>query len=631
MQPQSPPIHVASPPAKPLLVFDGDCGFCRYWIERWRRETVDAIDYQPYQDPHVADRFPELPLERFARAVQLIEPDGSVSEGAHAVSRALAHAGRAAPLWCYGHVPGFASVTARIYRLIADHRSFASRLTILLWGKVPRPSTYVLTTWVFLRLMGIVYLVAFWSLGVQIRGLTGQDGILPAAQFMTAVRTWAGTQQIGLDRFRVVPTIFWLGTSDAFLEGVCLGGAVLAGLLVVGVAPAILLPMLWIGYLSLAVICRPFLWYQWDTLLLETGLLAILVAPFVWRQSVSRLSDPPRLALSLLYWLLFRLMFGSGVVKIASGDPTWRGLTAMRFHYETQPLPTPVAWYAHLLPVSFQEATTAAVLGIELVVPWLIVAPRRVRVLACAVLVGLQGTIGLTGNYTFFNLLAVALCVLLLDDTTLERLVPRFRKYSSAQLHVSAVAMHWPRLIVLLTAIVTVPVSVVGLARQLHLDLPGALVVAPIANFIGPVKSVNTYGLFAVMTTMRPEIVVEGSNDGKEWLPYEFKDKPGDVRRRPPWVAPHQPRLDWQMWFAALGDDDFQWFERFCQRLLEGSPAVLRLLAKDPFAGRPPRLVRGVLYQYHFADATTRRRQGVWWTRERVGLYSPVFSKTRSE
>ena len=625
MLPQSGLIHVASPPPKPVLVFDGDCGFCRYWIARWHRETGDAIEYQPYQDPSITARFPELSRERLTRAVQLIEPDGSVSEGAGAVFRALAHAGRGAPLWGYAHLPGVAFVSECTYRVIADHRSLASRLTLLLWGRDPRPSTYARTSWVFLRLMGIVYLVAFWSLALQIRGLSGHDGILPAAQFMTAVRTWAETQQIGLDRFRVVPTIFWLGTSDGFLEGVCIGGALLAGLLVVGVAPAIILPMLWVGYLSLAVVCRPFLWYQWDTLLLETGLLAILVAPFVWRQRLSRLVEPPRLALWLLYWLLFRLMFGSGVVKLASGDPTWRGLTALSFHYETQPLPTPVAWYAHLLPVWVQQATTAAVLGTELIVPWFVFAPRRLRVLACAVLVGLQGTIGLTGNYTFFNLLALTLCVLLLDDATLERLAPIFRRHSSS---FTAVA-HWPRLIVLLAAIITVPVSALGLARQLHLDLSGAAVLAPISNLIEPFESVNTYGLFAVMTTTRPEIVVEGSNDGTQWLAYEFKDKPGDVRRRPSWVAPHQPRLDWQMWFAALGEDDFQWFERFCQRLLEGAPAVLRLLAYDPFPGRPPRFVRGVLYQYHFADPAAHRRQGVWWTRERVGLYSPVFSRDR--
>jgi len=620
-------VLVQSPPARPLLVFDGDCGFCRYWIARWRRHTGDQVDYQPFQDPQIAARFPEIPHQHLSRSVQLIEPDGRVREGALAVLRALAHAGRGGPLWCYERLPGFAVLAEATYRIIADHRSFASRVTTLLWGKVPRPSTYTLTTWIFLKLIGVVYLIAFWSMAVQIRGLAGRDGILPAAQFMAAVRAWANTQQIGMERFRVVPTLFWLGTSDGFLQGLCIAGAVLAALLIAGFAPAVLLPMLWVGYLSLVVICRPFLWYQWDTLLLETGLLAILVAPFLWRHSLRRLATPPRLGLWLLWWLLFRLMFGSGVVKLASGDPTWRSLTALTFHFETQPLPTPVAWYAHLLPIWLQKASTAGVLGVELIAPWLIFAPRRLGLVACGFLAGLQGVVWLTGNYTFFNLLALTLCLSLVDDAVLERIAPILRKYSGGMRRSAVQVAQWPRVLLLAVAVVTVPVSVVGLMRQLRVDLPGSSVVAPLSNLIAPFESVNTYGLFAVMTTTRPEIIVEGSNDGAKWLAYEFKDKPGDVSRRPPWVAPHQPRLDWQMWFAALGDDDLQWFERFCQRLLEGSPAVLQLLAYDPFAGHPPRYVRGVLYQYHFADAAAHRQRGVWWTRERMGLYSPVFSR----
>jgi hypothetical protein len=160
--------------------------------------------------------------------------------------------------------------------------------------------------------------------------------------------------------------------------------------------------------------------------------------------------------------------------------------------------------------------------------------------------------------------------------------------------------------------------------------MPGWQFAAPLAQIVAPLRSVNTYGLFAVMTTTRPEIIVEGSNDGDRWIEYEFKYKPGDLKRRPPWVAPHQPRLDWQMWFAALGRyQDNPWFGALCARLLEGSPSVLALLARDPFAGHPPRYLRGVLYQYHFASIDEHRRDGVWWTRERLGEYSPVLSLDR--
>ena len=176
-------------------------------------------------------------------------------------------------------------------------------------------------------------------------------------------------------------------------------------------------------------------------------------------------------------------------------------------------------------------------------------------------------------------------------------------------------------------ALVTVPVSVVTLAAQLGVSLPGSAILEPLARVVEPLRSVNAYGLFAVMTTTRPEVVVEGSNDGVLWLEYEFKYQPGDLRRPPRWIAPLQPRLDWQMWFAALGQYDREpWFQSFCRRLLEGSPPVLGLLASDPFQGTPPRFVRGVLYLYHFADAATGRAQEVWWTRERLGLYSPALS-----
>ena len=619
--------RVGSPPATPVLIFDGDCGFCRYWIARWRLRTGDAVEYVPFQDPALAQRFPEVPRERCRRAVQLVQPDGRVVEGALAVFEALALSGRRLPAWTYQHVPGAAAVSERFYRFVADHRTPASRLTAFLWGPDTRPSNYALAGWLFLRLLGLAYLVAFWSLAVQTRGLIGHDGILPASEYVAAVTRWADAQHIGLDRFRLLPTLCWFGTSDRFLEGLSVGGAALAALLVVGVAPAVLLPLLWVGYLSLTVVCQDFLSYQWDTLLLETGLLAIFAAPLTRWDRLRRAVDPPPIARWLLWWLLFRLMFGSGIVKLASGDPTWHGLTALAYHYETQPIPTPVAWFAHHLPLWCQKGSTAVTLGIELVAPWFVFAPRRLRTLACALLVGLQGLIALTGNYAFFNLLTIALCLLLLDDATLERIAPVLRRYSPAERRGTLHRARWPAWALAAVAIVTVPVSIVMVTSQLGVSLPGAAIVTPLAAFVDPFRSVNRYGLFAVMTTTRPEIIVEGSDDGVTWLPYEFRYKAGDVRRGLKWVAPHQPRLDWQMWFAALGryDSEF-WFQSFCARLLEGSPPVLRLLAYDPFQGRPPRWVRGVFYQYRFAAAATRAREGVWWTRERLGLYSPALS-----
>jgi hypothetical protein len=241
------------------------------------------------------------------------------------------------------------------------------------------------------------------------------------------------------------------------------------------------------------------------------------------------------------------------------------------------------------------------------------------RALAFVPLVGLQALIALTGNYAFFNLLTAALCLFLLDDAALGG----WGGVSTGR----AVTNRVRRWLLVALAGVTVPVSAVTFAGALGIELPGAALVDPLASLIAPLRSVNAYGLFAVMTTTRPEIILEGSDDGATWLEYEFKYKAGDVRRRPPWVAPHQPRLDWQMWFAALGRfEDERWFQNLCVRLLEADGAVLKLLERDPFQGRKPRYVRAVLYRYRFSDRATGRQAGVWWVRERLGEYSPVLS-----
>jgi hypothetical protein len=481
-------------------------------------------------------------------------------------------------------------------------------------------TTYATASWVFLRLLGLVYLFAFWSLAQQIPGLIGHDGILPAAGYLADVREWADGTGVGLDRYRQVPTLFWLTSDDRVLQGVALAGVGLGAMLAAGIAPLIVLPLLWASYLSLAVVCRDFLAFQWDALLLEAGFLAICVAPVAWRHRLRDSADPPWLGRWLLWWLLFRLLFGSAVVKLASGDPTWRDFTALAVHYETQPLPTPLAWYAWALPLWFHKASTLTMFVIEIVVPWFLLAGLRWRRLAAVAFIALQALIALTGNYGFFNLLTVALCLLLLDDGVLKRVTP---------VRVSirrVVPMDRRRLwLVAAVAVITVPVSAARFAGRAGVSLPPSIETT--VDALRPFRSVNAYGLFAVMTTTRPEIVLEGSMDGVTWHEYEFRHKPGTLTRAPTLVAPFQPRLDWQMWFAALGRyEEEYWFQRFCERLLEGSPEVERLLAATPFSGSPPRFLRAVLYQYRYAERRTAGKTGAWWVRERIREYSPVLS-----
>jgi len=534
----------------------------------------------------------------------------------------------------YLALPAFAHTTEWAYAFVARHRTLFSLLTRLGWGSRPEPPTFLLTRKIFLRALGLIYLIAFVSLWTQIIGLIGSDGIVPARNTMANVQAGCDAQRIGLDRYRLFPTLCWVGTSDGFLKGQCAAGAALALLVLVGIAPAPCLFLMWLIYLSLSTIGAEFLGFQWDTLLLETGFLAIFIAPLQLWPRKSNPAPPSRAILFLVRWLLFRLMFESGCVKLLSHDPLWRYLTALDVHYETQPLPTWIGWYAHQLPEPIRRACVAIMFVIELAVPFLIFAPRRLRQSGAWALIGLQVAILLTGNYCFFNLLTIALCLTLFDDAALSRFVPsRWRKTianSPSTIASAAPRTPWSWPIVITWPVTAVTIIVSGIQLLAMFGLNGRWFPEPIPALYGwlePFRTINHYGLFAVMTPTRPEIIVEGSNDGAHWEAYEFRYKAGDVNRRPAFVEPHQPRLDWQMWFAALSDyRQERWFVNFCQRLLQGSPDVLSLLAKNPFPGAPPRYVRALVYEYHFTDFATRRRTGAWWRRELKGVYLPPLT-----
>ena len=406
--------RVARPPERPLAVFDGDCGFCRLWIARWKARTGPKVDYAPSQE--VAERFPEIPKERFARAFQLILPDGEVLGGAEAVA-ALAgrEAGSGPWLALYRRVPGAAPLAELAYRLIADHRPAAMAVTLLLWGPSVLKPTYSAATALFLRLLGLCYLAAFVSLWVQVDGLVGANGVLPIAPFLDWVRS-----QTGGGRYWLLPTLSWISSSDTALHLQCAAGTGAALLLLAGLAPAWSAAAAWLLYLSLSVAGQTFLEFQWDFLLTETGLLAIFLAPPSRLRLRAGLSTP-RLARFLLVWLLFRLMLSSGAVKLGSGDAAWRSLTALRVHYETQPLPPWTAWFVHQLPAAFQTASCVFLFFVELAMPFLFFAPRRLRLFACGMTILLQVLIAATGNYAFFNLLTISLAILLLDDAAFPK------------------------------------------------------------------------------------------------------------------------------------------------------------------------------------------------------------------
>ncbi|HET9870346.1 MAG TPA: lipase maturation factor family protein, partial [bacterium] len=372
------------------------------------------------------------------------------------------------------------------------------------------------------------------------------------------------------------------------------------------------------AYLSLVTVGGDFLGFQWDNLLLECDLLALFLVPL--GISVPRGARVPGLAAFACRWLLFRLMLGSGLVKLESGDPAWRHLTALFYHYQTQPLPTPLAWWMAQLPGAFQRASCFFVLAVELGAPLLLIGPRRFRAYAFPPLALLQVLIALTGNYCFFNLLALGLCFFALEDAAWPA---RARAWFAPRAGRGVFPPVWARALLLAPLLL---ISAAQFAGLLGLRWPGR-VLAPLEEAAAPFRSVNPYGLFAVMTTRRFEITVEGSDDGAHWKAYGFQDKPGDLSRAPRWVAPLQPRLDWQMWFAALGPaEESPWLKAFLTRLLQGSPQVTALLGDDPFPDAPPRSIRAEIAEYRFTDAAERARTGDWWERGEPQLYVPAFS-----
>ena len=394
---------------RPILIYDGHCGFCRIWLDYWRQLTGGRIEYIASQD--VGDRFPQIPREAYSQSVQLVRPDGSVVSGARAVFEALGK-GRLYP-WISGP-------SEFAYRVIAAHRDFLYQVTRFTFGTRIEPTRFDATQWLFLRALAVIYAVAFGSLAFQVTGLIGEHGLVPVAPFLTSIERTGSTL-----RFLAVPSLLWGASDDTTLVGLCFIGVVLSAMLFLtgfarGKFERLILILLFVLYLSYASTGQEFLSFQWDSLLLEAGFLAI----FIGRN---------RIVPWLFRWLTFRLYFLSGAVKLLSGDPNWRNLSAVGFHWHTQPLPTVLAWYADKLPTGAQHFATGATLGIELLLPFLIFFPRRMRMFGAWGLIALQAVIFATGNYTFFNLLTIALTLFLFDDQALARFMPALNRQTLAE------------------------------------------------------------------------------------------------------------------------------------------------------------------------------------------------------
>ncbi len=656
----TPPTHVASPPPRPLLVWDGDCRFCGMWARRWNNMTGEAVDYMSYQE--VGTRFPEITEADYAKEIYLILPDGRVFRAAEAVFQTLAlGGGRGWGLWLYKHVPGLAPITEFFYRRVANNRFTLSWLTRLLWGDPGVPSTYRFSGMLFLRLLGLIFLVAFVSFWTQSAGLVGDHGLIPVKLYFDAMKSQPGLSW--LDRFLAAPSLLWFSPDSAGLNTLMGIGVGCSLLVMMGFLSGWALLGCVITYGSLRGGVPVFLNFQWDILLVESGLVALLIAPWgLWQKPMAP-REPPAIGRWSLWWLLFKLMVMSGLVKLLwnSGGPasvdvgwfrhflsqvtdvpvgnnTWLDGTALQYHYFTQPIPAATSWWFAHRPDWFQSFSLWVCMAIELLVPFLFFAPRRLRHTAAGLQIFLQVMIMVTGNYGFFNLLTIVLCLPLLDDTYWSARVRSFIARGT-EMPRPAPSPVRQRLASLVRAVAAGFILLVGLVEfhETWQDRTGApdkgwarLDDAPLLDRMALRTQqsgfISSYGLFRIMTTERPELVIEGSDDRTTWKPYEFVWKPGDPLREPTFTTPHMPRLDWQMWFAALQvyyqHTLPEWLPILCGQLREGNPNVVGLLDHNPFPKSPPKFIRIVVYLYKFATPEEQAKTGAWWTRTQLGIFN---------
>jgi len=533
-------------------------------------------------------------------------------------------------------------------------------------GPVGAPG-HLVSRWLFLRALGVIYFSVFYSLLFQIRGMLGPGGLLPAGSYLEEV-----AKVMGRARYWYAPTVFWLGSGNHALIALCWAGIIASGCLIFNFWPRLMLAVCFVCFLSFIAAAEDFAAYQSDGMLLGASFISLFLAPRGWRPRWGEKEPPSRAPLFLLCFLWFTIYFESGVAKYLGGDPAWRNLTAMNEYYQNGPLPTWIGWYAHQLPDWCHEATAFLTLLTELAVVWLLWFPRRAKILCFFVVTFIQLCIILTANYAFLNYLVVALGIFLLDDLFLIRFVPqRWAGGVRRSLDLPASPLWYAKLLESFSRGEKTPFgssserprllegegqnnlesevarrgffSVAGLSAKSvlllwvfyamfflliqHTSPRLPLPIEPVTA-LEPFRIANSYGLFGRMTWFRYEIEFQGSSDGTNWVAYPFRYKPQGLDEAPGIYAPYQPRFEWNLWFASLAT----WREnpfvlRTEQQLLFNNPDVLALFRSNPFSSAPPKFVRSVIWQYWFTDRPTKRATGQWWRREYRGLYAPVLER----
>jgi len=486
-----------------------------------------------------------------------------------------------------------------------------------------KPPTYWLTRFMILRLLGLVYAVAFLVAINQLVPLIGSNGLLPVGNYLHLVSHSSGSGFAGFVR---LPSIFWLWHSDGCLLTVAWTGFILSCVMVAGYTNAPMLGLTWFLYMSIVHVGQDWYGYGWEIQLGETGFLAIFLCP-LWDMRPFPKRAPPMAIIVLFRWLIFRIMVGSGLIKFR-GDQAWRNGTVLFHHFETQPIPGPLSRWFHFLPHFWLK------LGVwfnwigELVAPWFVFWPRIGRHIAGTIIVLFQLSIILSGNLSFLNWLTIIPALACFDDGYWAKLLPKalVRKARAAA---NSAEESKPML--------TTSYIIAGLVALLSLQ--------PAFNLLSnqqimnssydPFDLVNTYGAFGSVGQERMNVVFEGTmddttNNKAVWKPYIYKGLPVRLDQQPPQIAPYQLHLDWQMWFASMSTaDQYPWTYNLVWKLLHNDPIATNLFAENPFPGKPPRFIRAVIYRYKFAEPGNP--QHLWWTREPLGLWMPVLSVDNAE
>ncbi len=581
-----------------VFVYDGNCRFCRRWVAHARQHSRARIEF--LSSRQAADRFPDLDQQQLVQASALLVPGSETVWGARAILGSGAHGAIGQLLLAaMDALPGFARLVEGVYRRVARNRQVVSRAIQMVETIQADGYRHQFTARIVERGIALTYVVAFASIAVQARGLFGQDGIHPMATYFEMASHVLG----GVDLLRL-PSLFWWNQSNGFIVAVAVFGIGAGAVAATGRAVGPLLLICWNCYLSFLGGGGQFMSFQWDMLLVEAGFLALVRRTFA--------GNVPSTAMIWLFrLLLFKVMVMSGLVKLFSNDGTWTTWTALEYHFQTQPLPHSVAWFAHHLPDRVLAAGVGFTWFAELFAPFLIFCGTLGRRIAGITIIALQLAIAATGNYGFFNLLTIVLAFSLFDDRLLARLPWRIPALAPPAWPLTGQAAR----LAVAGAFVCM-ITLVPLGR--YIDVQPARWAAELQASTRQLGISSGYGLFANMTRTQPEIVFEATLDGRDWEPYGFRYKQADPARPPAFAGPHMPRLDWQLWFAALGGPQRnRWTNEVLDRLCRQVPAVVDLFASAPFAGAQPQQVRAQVYEVRFTTPVEQAETGHWWHRSR--------------